>query len=395
MTANIQSWMLPQGVVESLLKETKKIDFLENQATETFTSWGYKRVRPPIMEYLDSLVEGLNVDDLILQTIQFKDQETGKQLGIRADITPQIARIDEHYLKTDKVSRYSYSGEVVRSYPTGYGNVKNPTVTGVELFGCESWEADAEIVCLLVSYLQKIKLTDFILDIGNVDIVTELLLFLGVRKENFSTFIDAIIRKDKKDIKFLIKTHQIEHKDAIGYLFELTKLNGNEATLNKAKETYSKIPKVLEAISLLEQVITSVINRFPELSINLDLGDIRGYGYHNGLIFAIYHPSQWQTLAKGGRYDRPNNLKNGDNSRPATGFSCNLNTIARVMGKIKNSKKMILCDLPYSKKLQDFVDKCRKDNIVISQLNLDEMNNQKYTHKIVETNGDFEVAEID
>ncbi len=133
-----RTWMLPEGVVEALPAEAEKLNQLTQTALDGFARWGYQPLRPPIMEYADTFINHPHSDNLSAQTIQFKDPKSGRQLGLRADMTPQIARLDAHYLSTDKVARYAYAGELVRSYPTGRGSVRNPTVVGAELLGRKS-----------------------------------------------------------------------------------------------------------------------------------------------------------------------------------------------------------------------------------------------------------------
>lgn len=192
MHNSFRTWMLPEGVVEALPEEAEKLNALTQTALDTFSRWGYQPLRPPIIEYADTFIGGGRSDNLVEQTIQFKDQKSGKQLGFRADMTPQIARIDAHYLKTDKVARYAYAGEVVRSYPTGHGSARNPTVIGAELLGSASQQADTEIVNLLIAFLSQLDLPDITIELGNVDIVAELLTEAGLEESQFAQFLNPL-----------------------------------------------------------------------------------------------------------------------------------------------------------------------------------------------------------
>lgn len=368
-------WMLPEGVTESLLAETKQIDFLEKQAVSLFLSWGYQRVRPPMIEYLESLVGSRNNEDLSEQTIQFKDQASGKLLGIRADITPQIARIDAHYLPTDKISRYAYVGDVVRFYPTGYGNLRNPTMAGIELFGSASWQADAEVVSLLIDYLNQVGVHGFVIDLGNVDIIHEILKAHQVTSKQH-IFYDALLKKDKAEITRLAEDFAIS-KTGTDTLLSLLTLNGGEAVFPTAKSLFSNYSAVIKIIEKLEKTYNYLREFSANTQINIDLAEVRGYGYHNGLVFAAYQAGEWQSLARGGRYDQVGWKK----ERSAIGFSCNLNILSRLIDDKQIEIKKIKCDLPMTPELAAVIKGYRQTDIVVHDVG-DNTANMLFTHAL-------------
>lgn len=368
MNNNFRTWMLPEGVVEALPEEAEKLNALTNIALQTFSSWGYQPLRPPIMEYASTFVgEGQN-NNLVDQTIQFKDQKSGKQLGFRADMTPQIARIDAHYLRTDKISRYAYAGEVVRSYPTGHGSARNPTVVGAELLGSASQQADVEIVGLMIAFLKKLSLPKLTIELGNIDIVVELLRHAGIEENQFPQFFDSLVIKDKERLLRLCERNQLP---AIygKLLVEMTNLYGSEDTLAQAKACFADYPSVLHEINRLADIANALKKQHSDVCIHIDLSDVYGYGYHNGLIFSAYVDGVWKSIARGGRYDSfGNHFSEQYRLRRSTGFSCDLNLISPLWDKLSGNARVILCDLnDNSQALRQFIEKLRHDGDSVIQ----------------------------
>ncbi len=340
-----RTWMLPEGVVEALPTEAEKFNRLTQTALDGFARWGYQPLRPPIMEYADTFISHPHSDNLLAQTIQFKDPKSGKQLGLRADMTPQIARLDAHYLSTDKVARYAYAGELVRSYPTGRGSVRNPTVVGAELLGSDSQAADLEIVSLLIDFLNKIKLPKVIIELGNVDIVVQLLQVLGVDDSHYSLFFEAFANKDSERLQQLITRNQLDAKAAES-LLALTQCYGDITELDKMADKLQKFPEVIKEINYLKNIAGCLQQRYPALTLHIDLADVYGYGYHNGFIFSAYVEGVWQAIARGGRYDSFGNHFAEDASlRPSTGFSCYLNLVTPLLPAVQQPGRLIACAL--------------------------------------------------
>ncbi|MPV85495.1 ATP phosphoribosyltransferase regulatory subunit [Ostreibacterium oceani] len=394
MGSDFRAWMLPEGVVEYLPTDAATLNRLEQVALSTFAHWGYQPLRPPMLEYIDTFVEVNPQGDLLEQTLQFKDQKTGKQLAIRADITPQIARIDAHYLRTQQIARYAYVGEVVKSLPTGHGRHRNPSVAGVELFGSNHIEADSEIISLLIDYLHEIALRDFVMSLGNVDVPVELLRALHVPESLYGGFFQAWSRKDGAALNDLAKQCRLSNQQT-QCLTQLIDLHGGANILATAREIYAEYPSVLAELDKLQQISAALRVRHPTLQLHIDLSDVHGYGYHNGIIFAAYVNGLWQSIARGGRY---NGVGDGFDcsyqNRPATGFSCNLNLLTRVVPRQPATQRVICCDLPDSPTLNQYVSQLRKTDIVIQVFADGVLSNQRCTHKIITQDRDeFAVVE--
>ncbi|PIE45238.1 MAG: hypothetical protein CSA45_03585 [Gammaproteobacteria bacterium] len=345
MRRSFRSWMLPEGVVEAMPLEAEKLNALEQMAIATFSRWGYRLLRPPMFEYADTFVADDKESRLAMQTIQFRDQKSGKQLGFRADMTPQIARIDGHYLKTDKVARYAYVGEVVRSYPAGHGSAKNPTIAGVELLGSASQQADIETVSLLIDFLSAAKVPDFLIELGNVDIVIELLQALGVNRSAFGVFFEALAKKDSERLHALAEKNQLDEKST-ALIASLVTFYGGADDLKSAMVLMSDYPAVKAEIKTLYDVLNDLQTHYPGVTFHVDLSDVHGFGYHNGLIFSAYVNGVWQPIARGGRYDSfGQQFVTHRNVRPSIGFSCHLNLLMALSNYQLPSRRVILCPL--------------------------------------------------
>jgi len=389
MTKNsFRAWMLPDGVIEALPNEAQKLNYLERCAVDTFSAWGYELLRPPIMEYAETFISSNNrydSDNLNRQTIQFKDQASGRQLGLRADITPQIARIDAHYLKTDKLARYSYTGEVVRSFPEGHGSFRNPTIAGVELLGSCSVQADIEMISLLITYLAHIGLNDYVIALGEVDIVTELLATLGVDEVAYTDFFDALGKKDVNRLQHLAERNGID-SDNSKPLTALLDLYGDISIFDEAKQVFADYDRVMLVLSALQQVVIQLQGRYPGTNFHVDLSDVPVYGYHNGLFFCVYTDGAWQAVARGGRYGNVSQYgaQGVQTPRPATGFSCNLNVLSTLLNEPATSGRRVLCrfsTLGYSCVLHRYVDKLRQQgDMVVCQFDDGIENIGEFTH---------------
>lgn len=386
MQSSFRTWMLPEGVVESLPREAQKLNTLEQIALTTFSRWGYQPLRPPIMEYADTFLGGNNTDNLSEQTIQFKDQKSGKQLGFRSDFTPQIARMDAHYLKTDNVSRYTYAGEAVRSYPAGHGSARNPSVIGAELLGSASPQADIEIVSLLIDYLDNIQLSHYIIELGNVDIVIELLRAFGIADAHYSLFFDALAKKDCEKLAKLGKQNSISEAEIL-LLQALTRQYGGAEIIDSGLEQFAAYPSVVSEIQRLQDTLENLKKLHPHIGFHIDFSDVHGYGYHNGLIFSAYIDGVWQAIARGGRYDSFGNHFDGKTDvRPSIGFSCSLNLIATRFQLPNDDRKVIICTLDPTDdiKLMQYIQTLRQQgHTVIMQFDDDIAPGQTATHHVI------------
>ncbi len=397
MHSVFRTWMLPEGVTEALPDDAFKLNTLEQTALSTFSQWGYQMIRPPMLEYADTFISGYHDSNLAEETIQFKDQKSGKQLGFRADITPQIARIDAHYLRTDKVARYSYVGEVVRSYPTGHGGSRNPNLAGVEMFGSSGWQSDVEIVSLLIEYFTRLKLRNFVIELGNVDVVAELLRSFDIDEKYYFMFFDALSKKDNEKIIALCKQSKLSPSEESD-LCALTDLYGDFETLEKASLRYKCYPAVIKALEDLLLISKQLQTHYPSIKFTFDLSDVHGYGYHNGLIFSAYVDGVWQAIANGGRYDGFwNDFGENSDMRPSIGFNCDLNILSRLVDLHPRKERVIafhIAELTEAQRMsvQPFLSSLRSDGDIVINIFDDEIEPVKQcTHRIVWEHQTWEV----
>ncbi|MBA3581721.1 MAG: ATP phosphoribosyltransferase regulatory subunit [Gammaproteobacteria bacterium] len=321
-------WLLPEGIQEILPQEAARLELLRRRLLDQYASWGYELVIPPLIEYLESLLIGAG-SDLELQTFKITDQLNGRMMGIRADMTPQVARIDAHQLRRDEPTRLCYIGTVLHTRPDGFAGSRSPVQTGAELYGHEGPASDIEIISLMIETLRAAGLQELYIDIGHVGIYREVANAAGFDKAQTDTVFDLLQRKALVEIREYLTANKV-NANAQAMLLALVELNGDISVLNKARTQLKAAgKKVVEALDYLTQVAEGVQQRAPDLNLHFDLAELRGYHYHQtGVVFAAYAPGEGQEVARGGRYDgigavfgRP---------RAATGFSTDLNALMRL-----------------------------------------------------------------
>jgi ATP phosphoribosyltransferase regulatory subunit len=316
-------WRLPRGVDELLPPAAWELELLRRKVLDVFVSWGFEYVEPPVIEYLESLLVGSG-EDLDLQTLKVVDQVSGKQLGVRADMTSQALRIDAHSLVTDDVQRLCYAGPVVFANPQIAMTSRVPFKAGAEIFGAQSIEADAEVVGLMLETMETADIAEPVLLLGHMGIyrgLVEAMLQQGVlQPEEEKELFDCVQRKSQSDIAALLPQGTL-----CDMMVCLPTLIGDVDVLDAARDKLSAAPaSVQAAIDQLQQLINLVAPE-SEGVVRVDVAELSGYGYHNGPVFAVYHPQHGQALAQGGRYDGVGGVFG--RSRPATGFDVNLKTL--------------------------------------------------------------------
>lgn len=317
-------WLLPQGIEEALPAEAARLESLRRQLLDMYASWGYQLVVPPTIEFLESLLTGAGYD-LDLQTFKLIDQITGRSLGLRADMTPQVARIDAHRLKTEAPSRLCYMGTVLRTLPDGFGSSRSPFQAGVELYGHGGIESDVEVLCLMVETLNAANIDTLYIDIGHVGIYRGLSKQAGFNPEQEAALFEMMQRKAIPEIQAFIKQQQLPQPIA-DMLNLLPELHGDEACLQRASEAFAEADdEVKAALSYLQQAVRLFKTRASDACIHFDLSELRGYHYHTGLLFAAYTSGEGQEIARGGRYDDIGKVFG--RARPATGFSTDLKNL--------------------------------------------------------------------
>ena len=318
----VDRWQLPDGVEEVLPARARTVERLRRRLLDLYRGWGYELVIPPLVEFTDSLLIGLG-QDLDLLTFKLTDQLSGRTMGVRADITPQVARIDAHSLAQNGVTRLCYAGSTLHTRPKALMASRSPIQLGAELYGDNSLAADVEIVRLMLATLEAAGVNGVTLDLGHVGVYEAVLASAGLDAGQEATVFDALQRKSLPD---LTEALQGVDEAAAALIIALVDLHGDEAVLADARELFAdRAPAALEAVDALQDVATDVRRQRPELDIYFDLAELRGYHYHTGIVFAAYAPGHGQALANGGRYDDVGAVFG--RARAATGFATDLKAL--------------------------------------------------------------------
>lgn len=326
--ANIDRWLLPEGIEEVLPEKARQLEAMRRVLLDLFDSWGYDLVMPPLVEFLDALNTGLG-QDLDLQTFKLTDQLTGRLMGLRADMTPQVARIESHYIKREAPVRLCYLGPVLRTRPGVFGGSREPLQMGAELFGHAGVQSDVEIVHLLITALESIGMPTPNLGIGHVGVYRGLVNESQLEANIEEGLFDALRRKSKPDVQALMATSELgdDYKRMFTGLIDL---NGEAAEFASAQAALAPAgSEVQAALQNLEQVIVLTTQTLPGLKLYFDLADLRGYRYHTGMVFSAYVAGYGEAIAHGGRYDAIGEAFG--RARPATGFSADLRVLLRII----------------------------------------------------------------
>lgn len=282
-----------------------------------------------MMEFTDSLTVGLG-RDVDLNTFKVTDQLSGRSMGIRADMTPQIARIDAHSLQEEGVTRLCYTGHVLKARVKGALEARNPMQVGAELFGWNGLDADAEIMSLLLSAFDLAHVEDLCLDLGHVGIYRALAEFAGLSDTDEAEFFELLQSKAMVEIGAWVKAN-IADEQMSTWLLELPRLFGSLDTIDKARAVFDGAPdEIYAALDELEAAASLVSQRFPGVEIHFDLSELAGYHYTTGLVFAVYVPGQGTAVARGGRYDHIGEVFG--RARSAIGFTADLVALCRLGG---------------------------------------------------------------
>jgi len=319
------SWLLPDGIEEILPEEAKHLENLRRRLLDMFACWGYELVIPPFIDFLDSLLTGSG-HDLELQTFKLTDQLSGQLLGIRADMTPQVARIDAHNLKQEWPTRLCYVGTILHTRGDPLEKTRSPMQIGAELYGHAGRESDVEVICLMLEMLALTGLQNVHLDLGHVGIYRALSRQAGFSPVQESALFDVLQRKARPELQELMEEYTIE--DGLKAMFlKLPQLNGGFEVIEKARTALQGASDELKrALADLEAIAQQLTARFPGLPISFDLAELRGYHYHTGAVFSAFVPSVGREIARGGRYDNIGAVFG--RARPATGFSADLKLLS-------------------------------------------------------------------
>jgi len=319
------SWLLPEGISEVLPEQAARLESLRRQLLDTFDVWGYQLVIPPFVDFLDSLLTGSG-HDLDLQTFKLTDQLSGELLGVRADMTPQVARIDAHNLKHVGPTRLCYCGTVLHTLGDPLEKTRSPMQIGAELYGHAGLESDYEIMQLLLEMLAISGAQNVHLDLGHVGIYRALAELAGLDAQQEAALFDVLQRKARTELAELVAEWTIG--DDLKQIFNaLPKLNGDSSVLDKAESLLAVGGEAVRgALADLKAIAIKLARDYPSLTVSVDLAELRGYHYHTGMVFAAFVPSIGKEIARGGRYDNIGEVFG--RARAATGFSADLHVLA-------------------------------------------------------------------
>jgi ATP phosphoribosyltransferase regulatory subunit len=328
----MSTWRLPDHVADVLPAEARVLEDLRRAALDVLRSYGYELVQPPLLEYLDSLLTGAG-SDLNLQTFKLVDQLSGKTMGLRADHTPQTARIDAHLLNRSGVCRLAYCGPVLHTRPRSALAGREPLQLGAELFGHDGLAADIEMFSLVLDVLHAVGVRGITLSLAHAGLIQSVLAQAHLTPTQQSAAATALHGKDAQALQAAVPDAAARQRCMA--LFELC--GAPQDVLPKAQQRLAGLPQAAPMLQALQSICNHIQ---PRVQVLLDLADAHGYGYHTGLVFAAYLPNVPGAIARGGRYDTAAHF---GRSRPATGFSLDLRELARYV-PARASARAILTD---------------------------------------------------
>jgi ATP phosphoribosyltransferase regulatory subunit len=332
-------WLLPEGISEVLPEQAAHLEGLRRNLLDTFACWGYQLVIPPFVDYLDSLLTGSG-HDLDLQTFKLTDQLSGEMLGVRADMTPQVARIDAHNLKHEWPTRLCYTGTVLHTLGDPLEKTRSPMQIGAELYGHEGLDSDYEVIQLMLEMLALSGAQNVHLDLGHVGIYRALAEQANLDAQQESELFDVLQRKARTELAELLTELAIS-EDLKADFNALPKLNGDQNILATAAATLKTSSAAIDAaIADLQTIAAKLAKDYPSLTVSFDLAELRGYHYHTGMVFAAFVPTIGKEIARGGRYDNIGAVFG--RARPATGFSADLKVLAALLDDANQAEKQCI-----------------------------------------------------
>jgi len=366
-------WLLPEDIADVLPAEARKVETLRRSILDLYQSYGYELVAPPILEFLDSLLTGTG-SDLNLQTFKLVDQLSGRTLGLRADMTPQVARIDAHLLNRKGVTRLCYAGSVAHARTPVGSSAREELQLGAEIYGCATWEADFEAVSLLLQTLRMAGLNKVYLDLSHAGVLEGILDGQGLERGDVEMLYSLLQSKDRPRLAIWTKCLPTKSAEA---LMALTELNGSCAqVLASAKKSLPKHALIDEALAQLEKLVTATAALPGEVELSIDLSDLRGYQYHSGVMFAAYVDKLPQPIARGGRYDHVGEAFG--RSRPATGFSMDLLTLSNLAPFAKRRSAILAPWIMDSDLASKIAELRSAGEVVIQAMNADVIETAEY-----------------
>tara|TARA_B100001029_G_scaffold171004_1_gene167380 strand:- start:229 stop:1209 length:981 start_codon:yes stop_codon:yes gene_type:complete len=323
MTSKVR-WSLPDGVDELLAPKALEVEKLRRKLIDLYVSSNYEFITPPLLELSETL-GGEAHDEISSYAFSFLDDLTGKKLSIRPDISEQASRIDAYRIASKDVIRLCYAGDVVKKRASKVLRSRTTIQVGAEIFGDSSIESDLESINLMIKSLQEVGLKNITLSLGHAGFTAAVMsLFQDLNDSTLSQLEEALTRKSKSDISNIISS---DHKD-MNLIMDLCDMYGSEEIIKKAKTIFKELGD--EVIGYLEHLneIVNALDLDQSITVHIDIGEVQGFKYHNGIVFSAYSGSAGYALAKGGRYDGLR--KSEDDDRPAIGFDLDLIAVSNI-----------------------------------------------------------------
>lgn len=357
----MRNWLLPEYVEDILPVEALHIEIMRRQIIDLLLVHGYQQVIPPLLEYVESLLSGSG-SDMDLRIFKVIDQLSGRMMGLRADMTPQVARIDAHLLNSDGITRLCYANSVLHTVPAGITKTREPLQVGAELYGHLGLESDLEVQQLMLQCLFVSGVTEIHLDLGHVAVFRGLIKGANISQELETELFAVLQAKDISTLKELCIKLKRHTREALMLLPELYGDKKILADASKRLPDYPDIRIALNELSTVEEELKPIVDK-----IAFDLADLRGYHYHTGMVFAAYSKGCSNAIALGGRYDEIG--KAFGRARPATGFSMDLRELSRLMKPEAYPKGIRAPFQKKNKELETTIEQLRKNGqIVIMEL---------------------------
>jgi len=319
----MSAWVLPDHIADVLPSEARHIEELRRELLDTARGYGYELVMPPLLEHLESLLTGTG-EALDLQTFKLVDQLSGRMMGLRADTTPQVARIDAHLLNRQGVARLCYCGPVLHTRPDRPHATREPLQFGAEIYGHAGLEADLEALLLALDCLKATQVGPLTVDLADARLVRSLLAGVPVDAQVLGQVHAALAAKDASALASLTRNFPSHSREGLA---ALVSLYGDAKVLVEAEKCLQPAPAVREALSNLKWLA----GHLDGAQVSFDLADLRGYAYYSGVRFGIYTPGASDALVRGGRYDEVGAVFG--RNRPAVGFSLDVRELVGVVAK--------------------------------------------------------------
>ncbi len=351
------NWLLPENIADVLPSEARKIEELRRLMLDNFRLYGYELVMPPMLEFVDSLLTGAG-EDTDLRTFKLVDQLSGRMLGLRADMTIQVARIDAHLLNRASVTRLCYAGSVLHTRPSGLHTTREPYQIGAEIYGHAGLEADGEIQELAMASLALAGFTEVRLDLSHVGVLRAIIEQDAAAQKDQAALYTLLRAKDTPGLQALTASYAPDTRAA---LLALPNLYGDIDVLTQARDVLPKTPGIAKALAELAALAGAAIGR---AEVAIDLADLRGYQYESGAMFRLYVPGLPNAVANGGRYDHVGEAFG--RARPATGFSLDLRELARLLPTAER-KQSIRAPWGNAPELREKIAQLRKAGEIVIQ----------------------------